>query len=110
MYVGPGIVGSLRRSLAETWLAALLDEAISAVGVLRYHHEGPALEASLALERLADEVIVLVLRRYAAAELGLDLGVEAARADTQRDTLAGTGEKLPGVLRDEDPGLAYVFR
>jgi hypothetical protein len=54
-------------------------------------------------------VIVLVLRRNAAAVLRLDLGVEPPCADAQRDAFAGIGEELPRILGDQDPGLADVF-
>jgi hypothetical protein len=42
-------------------LAALLHEAVAAVGILRDDDEGAVLEARLALERWADQVVVLVL-------------------------------------------------
>jgi len=90
-------------------LAPLLDEAIAPVRILRDDDERTALEAGLALQGLADQVVVLVLRRHAAAELSLYLGVEAARTDTKRDALTGTGEELPSILRDEDPGFADIF-
>src|ERR1700745_2153042 len=97
------------RNRVRSVLAALLDEAISAVGVLRDHDERSALEAGLAFQRLADEVVVLVLGWDTHAALGLDLGVEAPCADAQRHALAWPGKELPGVLRDKDPGLADIF-
>src|SRR5437588_9570505 len=97
---------TLRAVSGVRWvLAALLDEAIAAVGILRDHDERSALEAGLAFQGLADEVVVLVLRRHTLAAFGLDLGVETPSADAQRDALSGTGEELPGVLGDQDPGL-----
>ena len=54
-------------------------------------------------------MVVLVLGRHAAAQLGFDFRVEATRADAQRDALAGAWEELPRVLGDEDPGFANVF-
>src|SRR5438552_12022289 len=90
-------------------LAALLDEAVAAVGVLCDHDESAVLEACLSLQRLADQVVVLVLGRHAFAALTLDLRVEAARADAQRHTLAGSWEKLPSVLGDQDAGLSNVL-
>src|SRR5437588_3927377 len=90
-------------------LAALLYEAIAAVGVLRDHNERAVLEACLSLERLADEVVVLVLRRNALAALALDLRVKSARAYAQCHTLAGPWEKLPSVLGDQDAGLSNVL-
>src|SRR5437773_11119521 len=90
-------------------LAALLDEAVAAVGVFGDHDESAVLEACLSLERLADQVVVLVLGRHAFAALALDLRVKAARADAQRHTLAGPWEKLPSVLGDQDAGLSNVL-
>src|SRR5438477_2690058 len=90
-------------------LAALLYEAIAAVGVLRDHNERAVLEACLSLERLADEVVVLVLRRNALAALALDLRVKSARAYAKSHTLAGAWEKLPSVLGDQDAGLSNVL-
>src|SRR2546428_14173997 len=79
-------------------LAALLDEAVAAVGVFGDHDESSVLEACLSLQRLADQVVVLVLGRHAFAALALDLRVEAARADPQRHPIAGSWDKLPSVL------------
>src|SRR5438034_9509828 len=90
-------------------LAALLDEAVAAVGVFGDHDESAVLEACLSLQRLADQVVVLVLGRHAFAALALDLRVEAARADAQRHTLAGPWEKLPSVLGDQDAVLSNVL-
>jgi len=42
-------------------LAALLYEAVAAVGILGDHDESTVLEACLSLERGADQVVVLVL-------------------------------------------------
>src|SRR5207244_1543015 len=86
-------------------LAALLHEAVATVGILGDHDESTVLEAGLTLEGGADQVVVLVLGRHADATFALDLGVEAPRADAQRDTLAGAREELPGVFRDQDAGL-----
>src|SRR5881396_3862606 len=85
-------------------LAALLDEAVAAVGVFGDHDESAVLEACLSLQRLADQVVVLVLGRHAFAALALDLRVEAPR-----HTLAGPWEKLPSVLGDQDAGLSNVL-
>jgi hypothetical protein len=90
-------------------LAALLDEAVAAVGIFRDHDEGPILEACLSLKRWADQVVVLVLGGHAFASLALDLRVEAARADTKSYALAGAWEKLPSVLGDQDAGLSNVL-
>src|SRR5439155_24146011 len=78
-------------------LAALLHEAIAAVGILGDHDESTVLKAGLALEGGADQVVVLVLGRHANATFALDFGVETPRADTERDALAGAREELPGV-------------
>jgi hypothetical protein len=50
-------------------LAPLLHEAVSTIGVLRDDDERAAFEACLSLERGADQVVVLVLRRNADAVL-----------------------------------------
>src|SRR5438093_1896303 len=113
---------SSSRTVPKTWmrmyvcvaptrpsLAALLHEAVAAVGVLRDHDERVLLETRLAFQGRADEVVVLVLGRHADAPLGDDLGVEAPRADAQGDALTGIREELPGVLRDQDARFANVF-
>src|SRR5690349_10149835 len=90
-------------------LAALLDEAVAAVGILRDHDESAILEACLSLKGLADQVVVLVLGRHAFAALALDLRVEASRADAESHALAGAWEELPSVLGDQDAGLSNVL-
>src|SRR5256885_6769281 len=100
MYDGPAIV---------TMLAALFDEAVAPVRILGDHDERAVLEAALALQILAEQVVVLVLRGHAHAPLGLDLRVEAACADAQVHGRTRLGEQLPRVLGDEDPAFADVF-
>ena len=90
-------------------LAALLYEAVAAVGILRDHHESTILEACLSLQSGADQVVVLVLRRHTFATLALDLRVKAPGADAKSHTLAGAWEKLPSVLGDQDAGLSNVL-
>ena len=90
-------------------LAALLNEAVAAVGILRDHNKSVRFEAGLALECWADQVIVLVLRWHAFAALALDLGVKTARADAKGNSLARTWEQLPRVFGDQDPGLPNIF-
>src|SRR3989442_14955329 len=110
---------SSSRTVPKTWmrmyvvvaptrpsLAALLHEAIAAVGVLRDHDERVLLETRLTFQGRADEVVVLVLGRHADAPLGDDLGVEASRADAQGDALTRIREELPGILRDQDARFA----
>src|SRR5207237_87665 len=91
-------------------LAPLLYESVAAIGVLRDHDKGTILEACLSLQRGARQVVVLMLGRHALAALGLDLRVEAARADAQRHALSRVREELPGVLGDQDPAFANVLR
>jgi len=63
-------------------LAALLYEAVAAVGILRDHDESPILEACLSLQCLADQVVVLVLGRHTFAALALDLRIKTAGLGT----------------------------
>src|SRR4029077_1490977 len=100
MYDGPAIV---------TMLPALFDEAIAPVRILGDHDECAVLEAALTLQVLTEQGAVLVLRRHSRPPLSLDLGGEAARADTQVHARTGLGEQLPRVLRDEHPALADIF-
>src|SRR6266542_3124173 len=100
MYGGPAIV---------TMLPALFDEAVAPVRILGDHDERPVLEAALTLQVLAEQVVMLVLRRHAHAFLSLDLRVEAARADAQVHGGTWLGGQLPRILRDEDPALADIF-
>src|SRR6266571_176529 len=100
MYDGPAI---------ETMLPALFDEAVAPVRILGDHDERAVLEAALALEVPAEQVVVLVLGRHAHTFLGLDLRVEAARANAQVYRRTRLGEQLPRILRDEDPALADIF-
>src|SRR5205814_8361235 len=90
-------------------LPALFDEAVAPIGILGDHDERTVLEAALALEVPAEQVVVLVLRRHTHAFLRLDLRVEAARADAQVYGRTRLGEQLPRILRDEDPALADIF-
>jgi hypothetical protein len=90
-------------------LAALLDEAVAAVGILRDHDESTVLEACLPLQGWADQVIVLVLGWDALTALAFDLRVEAARAYAKSHSLAGAWEELPSVLGDQDAGLSNVL-
>src|SRR5258708_17346277 len=100
MYDGPAIV---------TMLSALFDEAVAPIGILGVHDEREVLEAALALQVPAEQVVVLVLRRHAHAFFRLDLRVEGARADAQVHWGTWLGEQLPRILRDEDPALADIF-
>src|SRR2546430_331027 len=100
MYDGPAIV---------TMLAALFDEAVAPVRILGDHDERAVLEAALALQVPAEQVVVLVLGRHTHAFLRLDLCVEPARADAQVYGGTRLGEQLPRILRDEDPALADIF-
>src|SRR2546423_1726073 len=90
-------------------LAALLYEAVAAVGVFRDDDESPILEACLSLEGGADQVVVLVFGRHAFAALALDLRVETAGADAESHTLAGAWEQLPSVLGNQDASLSNVL-
>src|SRR5437762_225869 len=90
-------------------LPALFDEAVAPIGILGDHDERTVLEAALALEVSAEQVVVLVLGRHTHAFLRLDLRVEAARADAQVYRRTRLGEQLPRILRDEDPALADIF-
>ncbi|OLC57391.1 MAG: hypothetical protein AUH85_03155 [Chloroflexi bacterium 13_1_40CM_4_68_4] len=99
-----------RRRERDAALAALLDEAIAAVGILCDHNEGPAFEAGLALQRITAQMQVFVLGRNADASLGEDLGRETPRADAQIYGVSGIGEELPRVLGDEDAGTSSEER
>ena len=90
-------------------LAALLYEAVAAIGILGDHDERAVLEACLSLQGLADQVVVLVLGRDTFAALALDLRVEAACANAKGYALAGAWEELPSVLGDQDAGLSNVL-
>jgi hypothetical protein len=90
-------------------LAALLYEAVAAVGILGDHDESTVLEACLSLKRGADQVVVLVLGRHTFAAFALDLGVEAAGANAKSHSLAGAWEQLPSVLGDQDASLSNVL-
>src|SRR5688572_18272644 len=100
MKLGPAISRSL---------AALLDESVPAVRVLRDDDERLRLEAALAFQGRAHKVIVLMLRRHAGALLGLDLRVEAPCTDAQRDGCPRLGKELPGLFHDQDAALADVL-
>jgi hypothetical protein len=100
MYVDDATCGSL---------AALLYEAVAAVGIFGDHDESTVLEACLSLERLADQVVVLVLGRHTFAALALDLRVKAAGSDTKGYALARAWEQLPSVLGDQDASLSNVL-
>src|SRR5260370_27196196 len=100
MYDGPAIV---------TMLSALFDEAVAPIGILGDHDERAVLEAALALEVPAEQVVVLVLGRHTHTFLGLDLCVEPAGADAQGYRRTRLGAQLSRILRAEDPGPADIF-
>ena len=113
---------SSSRTVPKTWmrmyvgddatcgsLAALLYEAVAAIGILGDDDESTVLEACLSLQCLADQVVVLVLRRHTLAALALDLRVKSACANAKSHALAGAWEQLPSVLGDQDASLSNVL-